>query len=109
MSDTASQITRFSIDGPLTLRGAAAAHEQLLGQIASNDDTRIEIPADQDVDVCGLQLIEAARLYAASSGKVLALHAPADGKLLQVLELAGFIEGASDEDRAFWLHEGKAS
>jgi hypothetical protein len=51
-------------------------------------------------------MVEAARVYAGTAGKRIALSQPASGPLLETLRRSGFLEGMSADDAKFWLHQG---
>jgi hypothetical protein len=52
-------------------------------------------------------MLEAARVYAKANDKHMSLLQPASAELLDILRRAGFLDGMSDEDAQFYLHQGK--
>lgn len=96
----------ITLSGLLTIRKIAEAREALLEAFERNDHLSVDIGLDSDVDISGIQLLLAARIYAASTSKRLSLSTPTTGRMLDVMQNAGFLEQMTDEDRQFWLHEG---
>lgn len=93
----------------LTMRTIVETHAILLGLIDHEDAPQLSLPAEAVIDLSFLQLVESARLHAAESGKELTLSEPASGALLETLRRGGFLEGMSDPDSKFWLHQGDMS
>lgn len=106
MSSDGAISLEINVDSSLTLRNIADWLQKFL--LASEDQGQnvVHIGDQVDVDICGIQLIQSARRSAQAKGKVFSLAAPASGKLLETIHRSGLLEGASIEDRAFWLHEG---
>lgn len=96
----------FKLDGPCTIRNATDIHKDLLDLICINDRISLEIAGSADVDVSFVQLIEAARTYAAGRGKSLALSHPASDRLLDVLDRAGLLDDPKSATSSFWLNGG---
>ena len=97
---------RLELSQNLTVRAITAIQQEMLQFIDSNKSSTIAIADDCQVDLSFVQLMEAARIYAGTAGKGIALAAPASGSLLDVLKRGGFLEGMSAEDAKFWLHQG---
>jgi len=89
----------------LTVRAISAVQQEMLQFIDKNTSTTIELPEDGQVDISFLQVMEAARIYANTAGKYLALASPASGPTLDVLQRSGLLEGFSAADQQFWLHQ----
>jgi len=89
----------------LTIAHVNAGRLALLAAFDSNENVVIELDPAANVDVAGVQLVESARLYAGIHGKGLTLAAPAQGRLLEVLQACGILPGSA-ETRTFWLCEG---
>lgn len=96
---------RLSIDGALVVKNATAIRQSILDAFEEDDTISLDLADDQAVDLCGLQLIESARLHARTVGKALVLERPAAG-FKSVLEAAGFLTDAASDDLQFWFHEG---
>lgn len=96
----------LKLDGPCTIRNATDIHKDLLDFIGNNERISLEIAENADVDVSFVQLIEAARNYAAGRGKSLALSHPASDRLLDVLERAGLLDDPKSATSSFWLNGG---
>jgi hypothetical protein len=90
----------------LTVRSITSVQKELLEFMAGRPSATIGLPDDSQVDLSFIQLIEAARIYAGTAGKKVALARPAEGPLLDVLKRSGVFEGMTAEDTKFWLHEG---
>jgi len=105
---TASNVNEdyFCLPQNLTVRAISAAHQELLEFLKKNASATIEFSEDSQVDLSFIQLMEAARIYAGTAGKSIALARPAQGPVLDVLKRGGFLEGMAAEDMKFWLHEG---
>jgi hypothetical protein len=96
----------FRLPPNLTVRAINAVQQEMLQFIAEKSAMTLQLDGDYQVDISFIQLVEAARIYAGSVGKPIALSAPASGSLLDTLERAGFLEGMNADDAKFWLHEG---
>lgn len=92
------------IDRPLVVKNVDDIRQMLMAGLEDADRLDIQFSPDLAADLCGVQLIEAARLHAASAGKGLTLKAPAEG-LRPLLESAGFLNEETGESGRFWLHE----
>lgn len=99
--------SRFSLPSNLTVRAITAAHQDLLQFLEQNETSTIEFADETQVDISLIQLLEAARVYAGTGGKKIALARPATGALLDTLRRSGCLEGMSAEDAQFWLHQGE--
>jgi DNA-binding MarR family transcriptional regulator len=97
---------RISLPSALTMRAITSTHAQILAFLDENPSATIEFEEEPQVDISFIQLIEAARIYASTQGKTIALSKPANGALLETLRRSGFLEGMSAEDAYFWLHQG---
>ncbi|RWX76530.1 STAS domain-containing protein [Neorhizobium lilium] len=97
----------FSLPPNATLRTITTIHQDLLEFVAHNDATVVEFAPDSQIDISILQLLEAARIYAGTGGKAIVLAKPATGTLLDTLRRSGFLEGMSNDDANFWLHQGE--
>ena len=100
-------VRRVVLDGAVSIRNVEAMRQTLLDSFQEADALSLDIPAEQSVDLCGVQLIESARAFARAVGKTLTLERPATA-FAGVLDGAGFLTDPSDDDRRFWLHEGTA-
>lgn len=96
----------FQLPQNLTVRTISAIRQEMLQLIDKNKSTTIAIADDCQADISFVQLMEAARIYAGSAGKHIALAEPASGSMLDVLKRGGLLEGMSAEDAKFWLHQG---
>ncbi|WP_165216324.1 STAS domain-containing protein [Affinirhizobium pseudoryzae] len=91
---------------PLTVRFAGPHQESLLGALVDHAHVEVSVSPDAVCDLSFLQLLEAARVYAGTAGRVVSLSRAAEGGLLDLLERSGFLSAMTPEDRRFWLHEG---
>jgi hypothetical protein len=89
----------------LSIRNISEIHKNITALFQSNSSVVFDIPADAEVDLSFVQLVESARVDAKTSGKSLRLSSPASGSVLRVLQRGGFIDTFSAEDAQFWLHE----
>lgn len=96
---------KIVLDVPLTIRNVIDIKQIILDGFELSDDLSLSLDENVTADMCGLQLIEAARRHAVSTGKRLALAEPAFG-LRTLLEEAGFLGTGACPERGFWLHEG---
>jgi hypothetical protein len=94
------------LSDPLTVRFVGGHQEALLGALLGHEIVEISVSSDLVCDLSFLQLLESARVYAGTAGRVVRLSRAADGNLLDLLERSGFLSGMTAEDRRFWLHEG---
>jgi hypothetical protein len=97
----------LSLPANLTVRAITSAREEMLKFIDANESATIDLADDAQVDISFIQMIEAARIYAGTASKRIALSRPANGALLDTLRRSGFLEAMSAEDAKFWLHQGK--
>lgn len=95
--------TAIGIADPQTVRTIGALQNELLQALKKHETINLKLQDDVDVDLTFVQLVEAARRFAAAKGKTIALTEPASNALRDVLERGGFLTSA--EPRAFWLHE----
>ncbi|PZQ58717.1 MAG: hypothetical protein DI544_13590 [Sphingomonas taxi] len=91
--------------GDLRLAVVGCLAEQLRGAFAGPGAVRLDLSAVIAPDLSVLQLIQSARTTATMANRDFALAAPGDATLRRLLDRAGFLSGASDDDRRFWLHE----
>jgi hypothetical protein len=96
----------IAMSGLLTVGTVTAGREALIAAFGRGDNIELEGHAQSPVDVVGVQLIQSARHYATQHGKQIRLSSPASGPLLEMLQLGGFLDGLSKDDRRFWLHDG---
>lgn len=99
--------TAFDLPQHLTIRSVSDVQPLLRSQIDESDEIALNALNLSEIDLSGIQLLEAARVYASANGKTLRLSAPADGTLLDVLHRAGWLSDISREQKQFWLHEGE--
>ncbi len=98
----------IKLDGALTIRSAESVRAHLLAALYAHHALRIDCTAASEVDLSCVQLGLSTRRSAAATGKSLALAAPADGALLDVLVRAGLVDPTGQEplpDQAFWLNQ----
>ncbi|MBP2548525.1 hypothetical protein J2858_001418 [Neorhizobium galegae] len=107
MLSTPSASFTITLPDTLTIRSIASVRDDLLQAIQDQDTVIVQVPADAQADLSFLQLIESARIYAGTAGKRLALESPVEGRLLSLLQRAGFAEDMSADDAGFWLHQGE--
>jgi anti-anti-sigma regulatory factor len=89
----------------VTIASAKTFAAAIVATLADHDEVRLDLRRLEAVDLSFLQLICAARVRAAESGKILQLQQSAPEPIRKLLERAGFLEEASASDLAFWLHE----
>ncbi len=97
----------LTLDAAPVVRNAGELRRALLDAFQKSDEVVVGIPDVCSVDLCGLQLLEAARRHSAATGKIFALERPATG-FRDILDAAGFLTDAAPETLQFWLHEGPA-
>jgi hypothetical protein len=103
-----SEPLKVGFDTDLTIRNAAVVKAMLSERLLVARSVSLELNPEAAVDLSFVQLMSAARIRQRNVGGDLALTAPAGPKLRDVLQRAGFIEGASAEDLKFWLHSENA-
>jgi ABC-type transporter Mla MlaB component len=97
------KIERIALSGLLTVGTVSAGKAALLAASERSDVTVIEIAETSPIDVSGVQLIDAARHHATQLKKRVKLAAPATGRILELLQTAGFLDKTDADSRAFWL------
>ncbi len=105
MSTQAQYCESISFPDVLSIRNVSELHAKITGAFQSNNSIVVEIPDNAEADLSFLQLMESARRQAKAQGKTIALSAPAQARILKVLERSGFLEAFNDEDAKFWLHK----
>ncbi|QFU30947.1 lipid asymmetry maintenance protein MlaB [Brevundimonas sp. Bb-A] len=95
---------RVLVDAALVVRNVAGLRQSILDAFEEDDAVTLDL-VEEAVDLCGVQLIEAARRQAQAVGKTLSLAHPGEA-FRPVLEAAGFLTEASEDDLRFWFHEG---
>ena len=90
---------------PLSIRGAETAHDLVKSALLDHSEVVLDMEADADPDLSILQLIEAARLYAASHDKKFRLQRPAPPPVRLALERAGLVSNADTNFHQFWFHD----
>ena len=103
-----SQPLKIGFDTDLTIRNAAAIKATLAERLLVERSVSLELNPDAAVDLSFVQLVSAARIRQRHVGGELALAEPAGSRLRDVLQRAGFLEGAPAEDLKFWLHSENA-
>lgn len=103
-----SQHLKIGFDTDLTIRNAAAIKAMLVERLQVERSVSLELNQDAAVDLSFVQLVAAARIRQRNVGGELVLAEPAGLKLRDVLQRAGFIDGASTDDLKFWLHSENA-
>jgi hypothetical protein len=106
LSDAAASF-KLTLPDALTIRTISSVRDDLLQALQEQDHVIVELPTDAQGDLSFLQLMESARIYAGTAGKRLALAAPVEGRLLDLLKRGGFAEDMSADDAGFWLHQGE--
>jgi len=95
----------ISLPNNLGIRNIADLHATITSGLAAHPALALRIPDDAEADLSFVQLVEAARLQAKTSGKSLRLSSPANGSVLKVLQRGGFIEAFAADDAQFWFHK----
>lgn len=101
----------LSFDGALTLANVNDVRTSLIAALQANKLVVLECNAPREVDLSFIQCLLAARRSAAEQGKSIALAAPADGSLREVLLRGGFLSASDADpqpDEAFWTTGGRA-
>ena len=89
----------------LNIRNISYVHDIILSKLSSGRPVSFTLPLNAEVDLSFVQIVEATRIQAKSSGVSLRLSSPASDAVLDVLERGGFCEAFSEEDKNFWLHQ----
>lgn len=98
-------LVRF--EGPLNVRAIQPVHRQMLDRLETSQALTVDLPDGTDADISFIQLMESARLYAASKGKSLTLSRPVGAALRDVLRRSGFTDCLTPERAQFWFHQGE--
>jgi hypothetical protein len=93
----------IAIAGQADVRTIEAAHKDVLQALQQENAVELNLDGSSGIDLTLVQLVEAARRFAAAEGKTLTLSSPADGTLCEILQRGGFLGAAADRD--FWLHD----
>lgn len=100
-----SQDLKLGFDSDLTIRHAAPIKQAIADGLLTQQKLALALNPEAAVDLSFVQLVSAARAHAQASGGELSFAEPAGPKLHDVLQRAGFIEGARAEDLKFWFHQ----
>ncbi|MDB5420450.1 MAG: hypothetical protein JWR59_397 [Brevundimonas sp.] len=103
MADTESIRVAFCND--VTISNIEPAYAQINDAFQQAGPIVLDIADVAEADLTFIQLIESARLTAAKTGRSLALGAPADGAVLEILQRGGFLEDHPADRTGFWLQE----
>jgi hypothetical protein len=96
--------TSINIGEMISIRTISLTHDSLLAAIDQGEAVEIEMPASAEIDLCGIQLLESARLYAGVAGKTLCLATPVEAPVRDVLRRGGFLEQPTADFSEFWFH-----
>jgi hypothetical protein len=99
--------TVVEIAGPADVRTITECHGRLLAAMKRSKAVQVDLVELAEADLTLVQLIEAARRFAASAGLTIKLSAPAGTDLCEILRRGGFLKTA--DSRGFWLHEAGAN
>lgn len=105
LTDTADTC-RIRLPDTLTIRTISTVRDDLLQALQDRNHVEVDISTDAEGDLSLLQLLESARIYAATAGKTLTLARPAGPRLADLLSAGGFSEAMSANDAKFWFHQG---
>ncbi len=95
--------TLVTLSECINLQTVGAVHQSLCDAFAAGEDVDIDASAFAQGDLAVIQLILAARAEAARCDRHLALTAPANPALVQLLHRCGIAPG-DPADAAFWFH-----
>ena len=95
----------ISLDATVNVRNIVEIKEKICSYISNADHIIVDIENCSEIDLSGLQLIEAARIQAAGADKTISLLNPANPVVAAALARAGFTERMTPEDRRFWFHK----
>lgn len=95
----------ISLGEVVNVRNIVELKDKICSSVSSADYIRIDIEKCTEIDLSGLQLIEAARIHATSAGKPIGLTLPANAAVEATLARAGLTEKMTPEDRHFWFHK----
>ncbi|WP_081499126.1 STAS domain-containing protein [Rhizobium sp. CF122] len=87
------------------MRNISNIFSKITASIYSNNSVVIDIPEHAEADLSFIQLIESARRHAKAQNKSITLSSLAKGRVLKVLERAGFLDAFNPDDAKFWLHK----
>ena len=78
--------------------------ERLRTALARADHLTLDLAGLESADLSFVQLIESARLQAASEHKTIVLAAPAPAPLARVIDRSGLLWASEPADLQFWFH-----
>ena len=86
------KITRFNIDGELSIFSAAALQQRLLDAISTGKEIEVDLSQVSEMDTAGIQLMVAAKREAADQKKLLrfAGHSQAVLDLIELFDLSEY-------------------
>ncbi|MBB4101686.1 STAS domain-containing protein [Allorhizobium borbori] len=90
------------------IRNIAEVYKELRAAIENSAAVELDLSTCTDADLSLVQMVEAARLQAASAGMSLTLSLPVSDAVAATLHRGGFVEGAAEDALRFWFKEGVA-
>lgn len=76
MNESARSSRDITVSGELTIYTASEWRDRLIGEMAGNDDLRLQLAEVAEIDSAGLQLLLAAKRQASGEGRQLELANP---------------------------------
>lgn len=93
--------------GPMTLIEVEAVRDRLRDSLSSADRVDVDCGEVEEISICFIQLLLAARTSAAGRGVALHVKQPISASMRDALERGGFIgaSGAARKADEFWIGE----
>ncbi len=104
-SDNHGQRRTLQLADPLSIRSVEAIHDVVKNALMEHAEVVLDIEPDANPDLSILQLIEVARLYAASIGKSFRLQSPVSASVRETLARAGLLSKGDTAFNRFWFHD----
>lgn len=107
----AEGIQRLTLTGSATIRQAAGFQQALLAALTSADEVRLDLTGITEIDLTGLQLLDASHRSAVMSGKLFRVDDGGNPCFQEAVENAGFrrhVGCARDVDGScLWVRGGR--
>jgi len=105
MSEPLAEDQRLELSGAITLRDIKDVHLEVLARLKRHSTIEIDCRAVVEVDLTLIQLMIAADLTAAKSGKAVRLSQPYPEAIQQLLVRAGLLAGTPGAAENIWARQ----
>ncbi|HEY4163860.1 MAG TPA: STAS domain-containing protein [Dongiaceae bacterium] len=102
MTEARTEAHRLQISGAITIRDIDDVREKVLAGLGQSDRLEIDCSDVSETDISLIQLLLAAEISAAKSGKSIAVLRPYPEAIQQALTRGGFLDGTAAGGGNIW-------